>query len=167
MQGLFIKNFNPTSIKVSATVVSEMERLTSERLLPPQPVPQVVSLPRAGRVKIGHLNVRSYLSKLEDVTHDLAIAHADIMCFSETFLKPHQDVNTLQLNDESSALYRCDRAATSTQDLTNGGVMIACASSLLSQTTSTPHPPSLEAESIVVHPHPDLSMCVVAVYRYS
>ncbi len=57
LQGLFIKNFNPTSIKASPSVISEMERLTSDKLLPPQPVPQVVTLPRAGWIKIGHLNV--------------------------------------------------------------------------------------------------------------
>ena len=68
LQSLFIKNFNPASIKVSASVISEMERLTSDRLLPPEKTPQVVTLPRADWIKIGHLNVRSYFSKLEDIT---------------------------------------------------------------------------------------------------
>ncbi len=43
--------------------------------------------------------------------------------------------------------------------------MIACASSLLPQSTSTPRPPTLEAENIVVHPRPGLKIRVVAVYR--
>ena len=44
LDGLFIKNFNPASIKVNSSVVSEMERLTSEKLLPSLPIPQVTSL---------------------------------------------------------------------------------------------------------------------------
>ena len=142
-----------------------MERLTSDKLLPPQSVPQVVTLPRAEWIKIGHLNVRSYLSKLDDITGDESIAHADIMCFTESFLKPHQNVSSLTLNGESSVLYRCDRVTTSSQDLSNGGVMIACASSLQPQSISIQHPPSLEIVSIMVNTHPDLQICVVAVYR--
>ena len=110
-----------------------MERLTTDKLLPPHDVPGVVTLPRTGRIKIGHLNVRSYLAKLEDVIADTSIAHTGIMCFTETFLKPHQNVSGPVLNGESSVVYRFDRPTTNTQDLSNGGVMITCASSLQSQ----------------------------------
>ena len=165
LQGLFIKNFNPASIKVSAAVVSEMERLTSDRLLPPQPVPQVVTLPSTDWIKIGHLNVRSYLSKLDDVRGDESIAHTDIMCFTESHLKPHHIVSSPTLNGESSVLYRCDRVATSTQDLSNGGVMIACAPSLHPQCINIQHPPSLEVVSIMVTTRNNLQMCIVAIYR--
>ena len=165
LQSLFIKNFNPASIKVSASVISEMERLTSDRLLPPEKTPQVVTLPRADWIKIGHLNVRSYFSKLEDITVDLSIAHADVMCFTETFLKPHHNVSGPVLNGEPSVVYRFDRNTTSTQDLSNGGVMIACASSLMSERTNVPHPPTLEVESILVNARSNLRICVIAVYR--
>lgn len=56
LQGLFIKNFNPTSIKVSAPVVDEMKRLANN-CLPPMPIPQIVTLPNHSWIKIGHLNV--------------------------------------------------------------------------------------------------------------
>ena len=62
IQGLFIKNFNPASIKVSSFVLTEMQQLTSNTLLLLPPVPHVISLPSYGWVKIGHLNVRSYLA---------------------------------------------------------------------------------------------------------
>lgn len=58
---LFIKNFNPASIKVISAVVSETEQL-SNKMLPPPQVPQVISLPSVGWVKIGHLNVHSYVA---------------------------------------------------------------------------------------------------------
>ena len=165
LQGLFIKNFNPASIKVSAAVVSEMERLTSDRLLPPQPVPQVVTLPSTDWIKIGHLNVRSYRAKLEDVADDKCIAHTDVMCFTETHLKSHHDVSSLTLNGKSSIMYRCDRVPSSAQDLSNGGVLIACASSLHPVRTSIQHPPTLEIVSIVVSTQTGHRICVVAVYR--
>ena len=162
LQGLFIKNFNPASIKVSAAVVSEMERLTSDRPLPPQPVPQVVTLPSTDWIKIGHLNVRFYRAKLAD---DKCIAHTDVMCFTETHLKSHHDVSSLTLNGESSVLYRCDCVPSSAQDLSNGGVLIACASSLHPVRTSIQHPPTLEIVSIVVSTQTGHRICVVAVYR--
>lgn len=43
LQGLFINKFNLVNIKVSPSVVSEMERLASENLLPPEPVPNVIA----------------------------------------------------------------------------------------------------------------------------
>ena len=57
LEGLFIKNFNPSCIKVSETVESEMRQLAS-KCLSPQPVPQVQVLPKSNWFKIGHLNVR-------------------------------------------------------------------------------------------------------------
>ena len=151
LTGLFIKNFNPASIKVSSSVVSEMERLTSEKLLPSPTVPQVISLSSRDWLKVGQLNVHSYLSKVEDVTSDQAIAHTNIMCFTETFLKPSQSVNNLILNGESSAVYRTDRVSSSTQDLSNGGVMIVCADSFNPQPTNIQHPAALEVVSILVN----------------
>ena len=56
LEGPFIKNFNPTSIKASTPVVDEMERLASN-CLPPDPVPHVMALPKHKWIKIGHLNV--------------------------------------------------------------------------------------------------------------
>ena len=105
------------------------------------------------------------MAKLEDITIDTSIAHMDIMCFTETFLKPCQNVSGPVLNGESSVVYRFDRAITSTQDLSNGGIMIACASSLHPQANLVSHPPTLEVQSILFNAHPNLKMCVVAVYH--
>ena len=165
LAGLFIKNFNPASIKVNSSVVSEMERLTSEKLLPAPPVPQVISLSSRDWLKVGQLNVHSYLSKVEDVTSDQAIAHTNIMCFTETFLKPSQSVNSLILNGESSAVFRTDRVSSSTQDLSNGGVMIVCADSFNPQPTNIQHPATLEVVNILVNTQRHNQVCVVAVYR--
>ena len=159
-RGLFIKNFNPASIKVNSSVISEMERLVTENLLPSLPAPHIVTLPSSGIVKIGHLNVRSYHAKLEDIMNDTCIAHTDVMCFTETYLKPHQHVDSLPLKCGSSLLLRCDRPAS--QELSNGGVMVACVPDLLPELVHIQHSPSLEVVNILVNHH---QICIIAVYR--
>lgn len=89
LDGLFIKNFKPANIKVNADVTSEMKRLFTQSL-PSEPVAKVVSLPTEGWIKIAHLNVHSYLAKYADIIRDEAMKHAYIICFTETFLQPHQ-----------------------------------------------------------------------------
>ena len=90
LDGLFIKNFKPTNIKVNADVVNEMKKLSTQSLpSEPVPVPKIISLPRENSIKIAHLNVHSYLAKHEDIIRDEAMKHANIMCFTETFLHPH------------------------------------------------------------------------------
>ena len=79
LKGLFIKNFKPNNIKVSSHTVHESEL-----------VPKVVSLPGDNWIKIAQLNVHSYLAKHEDIIIDEAMNHANIMCFTETFLQPQQ-----------------------------------------------------------------------------
>ena len=161
--GLFIKNFNPSSIKAWDPVVAEMERLAT-KCLPVPPTPRRGSLRRHPR--IGHLNVRSYPSKLEDVNQDAIIAHAHVMCFTETFLKPHQHVGTdLLLNGERSQVYRADRTRTDAQNLSNGGVMITCTTSLLPQNLQIAHCPLLEVRAITVTTPSKANMCIVTVYQ--
>ena len=61
LEGLFIKNFKSTNIRVNADVVNEMRRLSTQSL-PSEPVPKLVSLPSKRWMKIGHLNVHSFFS---------------------------------------------------------------------------------------------------------
>ena len=141
-------------------------RQLASKCLSPQPVPPVQILPKSNWFKIGHLSVCSYISKQEDVKCDLPLGHANGMCFTEMFLKPHQqiDVNLLLAN-ESCQFFRLDRVTTSTQDLSNGGIMIACAASLYPESVHVLRPPVLEANSITITTGSNLKMCVVAVYR--
>ena len=126
-----MKHFNLSGIKGGQAVVAEMERLAS-KCLPLPPTPQVMAASSDTHIKLGHLNVRSYPSKLEDVMHDATVARAHVMCFTEKFLKPHQCVGgDLLLNGKPSQVYRADRTSTDAQNLSNIGVMIACATLLL------------------------------------
>ena len=60
LEGLFIKNFKPTNINVSSSIVSEIKGLCTQRL-PTEQAPQVLSLPKNSWTKISHLSVHSYL----------------------------------------------------------------------------------------------------------
>ena len=160
--GLFIKNFNPKSIKVSLSVISEMERLASDHLVSPLPVPQVIC---SAGLKIGHLNVHSFSAKLEDIASDDCIASTDVMCFTESLLKPHQSVHHLKLNGNSSCVYRCDRPVAASQSVTGGGVLVMCASSLHSHSTNIQHHPSLEVVSVILNVSASVQMLIVGVYR--
>ena len=86
LQGLFIKNFKPANIRVNADV-SEMKRLSTQGL-PIEPLPNVFSLPKDNWMKIGHLNIHSYLGKLEEIIIDQIMKQTDTICFTETFLRP-------------------------------------------------------------------------------
>ena len=163
---LSVKNFNPDSIKVSADAVSEMERLCTKSV-PAEPIPQVVALPRESWMKIGHRNVHSYLAKKEDIMKDQTISCANIMCFTETFLKPDQQItdDIIPLREEC-AVFRLDRLQTNSEDLAKGGIMIICPLSLLPNNTNISCPAQLEAMSITVtSTHSSCRMCIVAVYR--
>lgn len=165
VEGLFIKNFNPASINVSMPVITEMERL-SNHYLPSEPLPQVVTLPTHEWIKIGHLNVHSYMAKQEDILKDRPMNQADIMCFTETFLKPHQHITDVLLpSKEQSEVFRLDHVATSTEDLGNGGIMIACSTLLLPESLAIPHSTILEVKSIVITTQFNFKICVVVVYH--
>ena len=76
----------------------------SNQSLPSEPIPKVLSLPGSNWMKIGHLNVHSYLAKWEDIVADQAMRQTNIMCFTETFLKPTLSV-TLPMQTNCQILY--------------------------------------------------------------
>lgn len=68
------------------------------------------------------------------------------------------------LNKECTQVFRLDRVTTSSQDLSNGGIMIACATSLLPESTNFSHS-ILEVKSVTLISHYNLKICVVVVYQ--
>jgi ATP-dependent DNA helicase PIF1 len=167
LEGLFIKNFKPANIKVNVDVVSEMKRLSNQSL-PSEPLPKVVTLPKNNWMKIGHLNVHSYLGKLEDIITDQAMNQANIMCFTETFLRPHQHVDHSHIPlQKESVVFMLDRLQASNEDLMKGGIMILCSRSLQPVQISIEHPWQLEVLSIMTLStnSADNRMCIVVVYK--
>ncbi len=84
LTGLYILNFNPSAIKASQDVKTEMLRL-SDCLMNPLPLLAVRN------VTITLLNSRSILAKLPDIHQDSVLLNAHIVCFTETWLKHDQN----------------------------------------------------------------------------
>ena len=149
LEGLFIKNFKSVNISVSA-VVTEMERL-STLILPSEPVLKVLSLPGDNWIKISHLNVHSYLAKHEDIIRDEAMKHANIMCFTETFLQPQQQLEDDKLPiQEVYIVFRLDCEQRNNEDLAKGGILMVCPQSLQPVSINHQRPPQLELVGITV-----------------
>ena len=52
-----------------------------------------------------------------------AMKHANIMCFTETFLRPQQELDRSQLPMQEDCM---DRVQRNSEDLAKGGIMIIC-----------------------------------------
>ena len=144
-----------------------MKRLSTQSL-PSEPVPKVITLPRDSWIKIAHLNVHSYLAKHEDIIRDEAMKHVNIMCFTETFLRPQQqlDDNKLPMQEECM-VFRLDRVQNSIDDLTKGGIMMVCPSSLQPVRISNQRSSQLELVGITAtSTHSRCRMCILTVYRH-
>lgn len=58
-------------------------------------------------LKIGHLNIRSLLPKVDQVRHELLNGILDVACFSETWL--HDKLNSNLIEQDGYSLERQDR----------------------------------------------------------
>ncbi len=75
----------------------------------------------------GHLNIRSILSKSEQIQHLLLDSNLDFLCLSETWLS--QNAPLAALNIPGYNIYRKDREGSKK----GGGVMVYIKSTLVSQ----------------------------------
>ena len=95
IEGLYIINLNLAAVRKSVKVEAEMERLAN-RLIKPIGMPSDIMNVHSGHDKqllatICSLNVRSIVSKLNDMKCDKFVQSVDILCICETRLTPsHQ-----------------------------------------------------------------------------
>lgn len=90
----------------------------------------------------------------------------NIMCFTETFLRPQQQLDDSHLPiQEQCMVFRLDRLQTSNEDLAKDG-MIMCPKSLCPVRINIYRPPQLELVSIMAYPtQTGCRMCLLNVYR--
>jgi hypothetical protein len=125
LQGLYIRDFDLTKIKADPEVTMEMERLR-RNLLPQMAPPQVTQVPDIQWLKISQLNVRSYKEHLPDMQCDHVLQNAQVMCFTETFLREQQNLTPDRCIKRDLEPFRKDRQG----EEERGGVMILAARSL-------------------------------------
>lgn len=76
-------------------------------------------------LRIVHLNVCSLISKIDELRHTLiAVSDIDILCITETWLKPHHDSNLF--NIPGYVLFRLDRTRISRSGAYIHGGGLAC-----------------------------------------
>ena len=109
----------------------------------------------------------SYSAKLEDLIRDETMRQTNIMCFTETFLTSHQQIDHQYLPiQEECVIFRLDREHNTIEDLYKGGVMIICPKSLKPVRISIHTQPQFEVVAIIATTlNSNEQICVVAVYR--
>ena len=137
-----------------------MERLTSKSLPPPLPL-YILTTSFDNLIKIGHLNVHSYLAKDKDIKVDKCVQSTHVMCFTETFLTSQRTISSLNLHAQCTQLFRLDRP----QDTGGGGVMVACVSSVNPQELQFDHSPLLEAKGVCISHKTCGQMYIVGIYK--
>ena len=80
-------NFHPSLITKSVKVEEEMTRLRSNNAMCSFESQLLGTKPN---LFLSYLNIRSYNAKLADLQIDPILQASDILCFSETWLSPHQ-----------------------------------------------------------------------------
>ena len=108
-----------------------------------------------------------HLAKWKDIVTDQAMRQTNIMCFTETFLKPQcVERNYLPIQDECQ-VFRLDRPQINNEDLAKGRIMIVCSKSLQPIRINLQHSPKLEVVSIMAtSTYSGCRMCIMAVYRH-
>ncbi|XP_019628628.1 PREDICTED: uncharacterized protein LOC109473188 [Branchiostoma belcheri] len=115
---LYIVGFRAASIRCSSKVTEEMSRLANKKLAPLR----APTVPGPSTSLI-FLNVRSYLKHLFDLQLTASMKNADILCFAETFLLPHQSLGQHdRITHEMTYIHRQERRTS--QQLHRGGIMV-------------------------------------------
>lgn len=106
----------------------------------------------------GHLNVRSILSKSEQIQHLLLDSNLDFLCLSETWL--NQTAPSAALNFPGYSIYRKDRGGSKR----GGGVMVYIKSTLQCHKIKWSHN-LLECLGLNITLSPQMSFVLVVMYR--
>ena len=105
MNGLYLKNFDPSKIRNSQSVQDEMKRLQTTKLqYTMQPLDKLSS---EKWIKICHINVRSLLPHLHDLIASQQVMTCDVISVSETWLK--QSIPNKAVHIPGFNFYRRDR----------------------------------------------------------
>ncbi len=119
LEGLQILNFRTSSFKTNPVADKEMERMRTNTIQNEIPECMVSSL-NDQWFKVAHLNVRNYLSHYEDVKLTDGFQVCDIICFTETHLKPSMEIPLEKQPRPELIPFRFDRKG----PIEKGGILI-------------------------------------------
>ena len=107
----------------------------------------------------GHLNIRSILSKSEQIQHLLLDSNLDFLCLSETWL--NQNAPLAALNVPGYNIYRKDREGSKK----GGGVVVYIKSTLECHKIQWSNCTTLECLGLNISLSPQMSFVLVVIYR--
>ncbi len=119
LDGLQILNFKKTAIKKNPEVEKEMERLRNNTIESEIQECQIAKMDDQW-FKVAHLNVRNYLAHYEDVKQTDGLSACDVICFTETHLKPSLHIPPTKQPHKNLIPFRFDREG----GMDKGGILI-------------------------------------------
>ena len=159
IEGLFIKKFSEKKIRANPKVVTEMERLRENVI---QDIPMSLILDEGNKDKLFllHLNVRSFKNHLQDLKNEI-YPNADVLCLSETFLKPTDNVDNI-LNKDAEIL-RNERVNDRILESQKGGVISFVSRDIYKECIKTPA--ELEAVAFKIKLKDNSHLQIINLYR--
>ncbi len=161
LSGLHIMDFDPSAIYCDADVKEALSAMPTLDISQQQPLLHQVPMQPHPSLTVVHHNIQGVLPHLKDFKCNPEMTLADIVCLTETWLKPEQTINLPTRYD----LHRQDRCVTyegmPDRQQQHGGVAI------LSHKSLKAHPvkyrgPKLEYACVNC---PDYNITIASVYR--
>ncbi len=162
LSGLYIMDFDPAAIYCDADVKEALTAMPTLDISQQQPLLNQVSVqPHPRSLTIVHHNIEGVLSHLKDFKCNPEMTLADIVCLTETWLKPEQTVTLPSRYD----LHRQDRCVTyegmPDRQQQHGGVAILSHKSLKAHRVQYTDS-KLEYTCVIC---PDYNITIASVYR--
>ena len=158
LEGLQILNYKSTAFRTDKRVEQEMTRLQSRAITFNWPI--IPTLSATEWIKICHLNVRGYLTHINDIKNDQNMSTCHIICFTETHLKQSDIIHRGSQPIQQYIQYRRDRITGADK----GGILMFIHSHIKS-TILNIHIPKLEFLATTIAPTPQSEFIIITIYR--
>ena len=164
IDGLYIIDFNPVSIRTNDAVRNEMARFAN-KTIPVTPPPCTSNLSGDDFIKISLLNVRSYKQHIPDMKLDTDLTSCNVRCFTETFLQPSHKLSEDELLTTGMVPFRRDRQHHTVNE--RGGILMCVHDVLSPEDRTSLCPSTVEAAAVQVRKRSETYVIVTVYVRPS
>lgn len=164
LQGLYITDFDEVGIKAKKDISHEMNEMRQNQICVPEQ-PRLLDLLKPEWITVGHLNIRYFLEKVNDLQSHLEYniySKTDVMCFTETYLTKEHNIDPfLEACDYVS--FRQDVPSLQNHE-DKHGIMLCASAGLNPMELQAVSIPGLEAKVVVLNAQKS-RLVVAVVYR--
>ena len=160
IQGLqILEEYLPKKIRSDPHLQEEVLRLQANTIpIQELQIPQM----QTNWLRIAHLNVRGYLTHLQDIQHHKELCSMDVICITETHFHPTNTIPRSNQPQPNYEIFRKDRTSTNTS--CKGGVAIFAHPRHMPQQNKPSSINSLEYVAITLT-ESGQQMQIIAIYR--